>query len=398
MEKLKSPEIIFVIFAFVFGIIIMFITPKYEVPDEMAHLLRAKEVANGVIYNNLPENRDDGYAFHGASGYPPVMYVFSGLGNKLGSLSGNQEIAFYFGRFFNLLIWITLTYFAIKITPIFKWQFLFASLMPMSIYLGSSYSGDAFNNGFAFLFFAYIFKIIFEQKDISLAKDTPRLLISSIIGGLCKCAIMPLFLLLPIKLNKHKKILILLIILISIASSCLWYMNNYSNTGPAVDSDFNKHFILSNPIGFFKLFCTTCIHYLPNWSGQVIGKLGLNNIRLSTLFYRCTMFYFILSLVFIPEKYTINLFQRIYSALLFFGFVFFTCCLLFITWTPLHSAYIQGIQGRYFIAVLPFLFILCKPNIKNISINTSSFMKKALIVYIFLMLIYCVGTLYNVYY
>ena len=175
-------------------------------------------------------------------------------------------------------------------------------------------------------------------------------------------------------------------------------MNNYSNTGPAVDSDFNKHFILSNPIGFFKLFCTTCIHYLPNWSGQVIGKLGLNNIRLSTLFYRCTMFYFILSLVFIPEKYTINLFQRIYSALLFFGFVFFTCCLLFITWTPLHSAYIQGIQGRYFIAVLPFLFILCKPNIKNISINTSSFMKKALIVYIFLMLIYCVGTLYNVYY
>lgn len=53
--KLKSPEIIFAILAFVFGCVFLFITPFNEVPDEQAHLMRACEVADGILYSkNTP--------------------------------------------------------------------------------------------------------------------------------------------------------------------------------------------------------------------------------------------------------------------------------------------------------------------------------------------------------
>ena len=44
MKNLKSPEIIFAIFALLFGTIIMFITPQFQVADEPAHFERAVEV------------------------------------------------------------------------------------------------------------------------------------------------------------------------------------------------------------------------------------------------------------------------------------------------------------------------------------------------------------------
>ncbi len=397
MDKLKSPEIIFVIFAFVFGIIIMFVTPKYQVPDEYAHLCRAQEVSNGILYNNLPQNRQDGYKFHGASGYSPVMYVFSGLGYKIGNFSNNDDIAFYFGRFFNLIIWITLIFFAIKVTPIFKWQFLFTSLFPTSLFLGASYSADSFNNAFAFLLFGYMFKIIFEKQDISLKKDVALISLCGITGAMCKCAIAPLFLLLFEKINKFKKLIVLLIITFVIGLAYLWSINNYTFTGPGVNQSYNKQILQYNPLEFIKIFTESCIYYFIPWIKQLIARLGLLTIGFNHLFYKSTILFFILLLLYIPEKYTIKISQRIYSFLILLGYVFFTCALLFINWTPIDSPYIAGIQGRYFIAILPLIFIILKPNIKHYDIKISRIMKKALIIYIFLMLFYCTDTLKGVY-
>lgn len=50
---IRKPEFIFIIFAFIFGVIMMFITPPYLVPDENAHLMRACEVADGIFIIKL---------------------------------------------------------------------------------------------------------------------------------------------------------------------------------------------------------------------------------------------------------------------------------------------------------------------------------------------------------
>lgn len=143
---IKKPEFIFIIFSFIFGLIMMFVTPPYLVPDEAAHLMRACEVADGIMYNKAPAQNVEcdryiqkGMNFvrpekmHQCTGYSPVMYTFSALGLKAGMLWGGK-VMFYLGRFANLLAWIILTALAIRITPVFKFPFLFAALMPMTLY------------------------------------------------------------------------------------------------------------------------------------------------------------------------------------------------------------------------------------------------------------------------
>lgn len=199
--KLNHPEIIFAVFAFAFGILIIFLTPFNEVPDELTHYVRAKEVSQGKLYNKPPEKMTEAelststYKFHGASGYSPLMYTASALGIKI--FPDN----IYAGRICNLLVWILLITVAIRITPVFKWLFMFTALLPMSIYEGMSYSADSFSNAFAFLFFAYIFKLIYQEKEFSYKKDLPLLSLFSTIGALSKGIILPLFLVpfIPIK-------------------------------------------------------------------------------------------------------------------------------------------------------------------------------------------------------
>ncbi len=396
--KLKSPEFRFVIIAFLFGIIIMFITPQFQVSDEPAHFERAKEVSKGIIYNNLPQNRKDNYQYHGASGYSPVMYLSSALGYKFGCITNNYQISFYSGRFFNLLVWIFLIFLAIKITPVFKWQFFFVALLPISIFQGMSYSADSFNNAFTFLFFAYVFKLIFENKDITLKKDLPLIAGLSLTGAMCKCAIYPLFLLLSANIKKQKKYIVLLIIIFSILLSYLWSSNNYINILYEADYKYNKYILTHNPLFFVHKFFLSFIYYWPEWSKQIIGKLGAMLIKFNDIFYPITFLLLFLSFFYIPEKYKIKFSHRIFSIFIFIGYIFFSCLLLFLSWTPADSYYIQGIQGRYFLAVMPLVFIVFAPNLANIKPEAEEIFKIVLILYILFMLSYTVVVITNYYY
>jgi len=175
---IKKPEFIFIIFAFIFGLLFMFLTPYNMVPDEISHLRRSCEVADGILYSKEPVQsvkcdkylekeiavERDGHVYP-VSAYPPLLYAFSALGLKVGEIWGGYAM-FYLARFFNLLCWIGLIALAIRITPVFKYLFLFAALLPMSLYEGMSVSADSFNNAFAFLFFAYVFKLIYDKNEI----------------------------------------------------------------------------------------------------------------------------------------------------------------------------------------------------------------------------------------
>ena len=91
----------------------MAVTPPYKAPDEEAHLLRACEVADGILYNKTPAenvqcdnyirknmklNRPEGV--YQVTGYPPLLYFVSALGLKIGQIWGGK-IMFYLGRIFN---------------------------------------------------------------------------------------------------------------------------------------------------------------------------------------------------------------------------------------------------------------------------------------------------------
>lgn len=351
----KKPEFIFLIFGFVFGLMMLFITPINGVPDEPAHFWRAQEVSKGNFYNNFPEKRNDNYQFHGASGYSPVMYAFSGISLKL-TQKMDFKIQYHTGRFVNLIVWLILIALAIHITPVFKWAFFAVALLPMSIYEGMSFSADSFSNAFAFLFFAYIFKLIFNNKEFSNKKDIPLLFVCTIIGALCKGIIFPIFLLPLVPIKKHKLLICTLFILLGISISYLWSSNNYIALMPNVNYELNKNLILTHPINHLLFILKTYILRSPNLLGQFLARLGWLNISLHKLAYILMLFTLICSVVLIPEKHQIKLKHKLFAAGIFIIYVISMSSLMFCMCNRVGDPFVMGLQGRYFLSVSPLLF------------------------------------------
>lgn len=350
MLKIKSPEVLFIIFAFFFGIIMLLKTLPGIVWDEVAHYNRAREVSTGKFYNKPNPEQITDYSSNSASGYSPVMYIGSSIGLKV------FKNLWQGARFCNLIIWILLIATAIHITPVFKWIFFYTSLLPTSIYLGMSCSADSFNNAFAFLFIAYIFRLIYSNKDFSYKKDFPLLILFSIIGALCKGLIFPIFLVPLIPIKKHKYAIFITLLFISLGTAYLWSSNNQVSIRPDIYSEMNKYFIIHYPLIYLKLFINTVIVSLKSWiisSGAIITGIELGrqiSYIILALFFGC--------LYYIPEKIQIPITHRILAMIIIIGQVFCTNLIMYNIFTEYGSNIIEGIQGRYFIPIIPLFFLI----------------------------------------
>ena len=343
MEKiLKKPELIFILYALFFGFILLFkVLPIQSVLDGGDHFRRAAEVANGIMFATDKNSW--------VAGYSPVMYFASALGFKLFKI-------FHAGRIFNLLVWITLTATAIRITPVFKWFFVFTALMPASLFLGMTYSADSFSNAFSFLFFAYMFKLIYGEKDISYKKDGTVLTFLTTIGAFCKGALSPLFLLPLVNTKKHKYILLTIFTFIGLTILYLWSSLNHGTIPENINPEMNKLFILNSPLQYLIILFKTILSSIEGWAYGCIGFVGWVIMDKNLIVFSLIMY--TLALYFIPAEVKIKPVQRFWAFIILLIYTMMTCTLLFFIYTPYGSNEIYGVQPRYFIQVIPLLLIL----------------------------------------
>mgnify|MGYP002623855796 CR=1 FL=1 len=348
---LKKPELIFLIIGFIFGIIMVFLVPQYAVPDEEAHYARAIEISKGYFYNNP---KSENITWHGASGYAPILYTASGLGVKLTKNFG-EDIQFYSGRICNLLVWLFLIYLAIAITPVFKWLFMITALLPMSLYEGMSYAADSFNNAFVFLFFAYIFKLIYEKECLRW-QDYVILSIFSIISAFVKGALYPIFLFFFLPIKKHKYLFPCLILILSFSLLFYWSSINYTAYSPDSVPEYHRYILFHEPIKF--LYSCTCdiVMHTEFYIKSCIGVLGLLTIYMKPCYYLVLLTSLMYFFIFPEEK--IKNSHRICALTCFIIFSLFMFAMFYIVWTPIQAKTICGVQGRYFLPFLPLLFIV----------------------------------------
>ncbi len=375
----------------------MFITPPYLVPDENAHIMRACEVADGILYNKTPAQNvecdkyiqkalevDRPVSMHQATGYSPIMYTFSAAGLAVGKVFGGK-VMFYLGRFFNLIAWILMTALAIRITPVFKFPFLFVALMPMTLYEGMSLSADAFNNGVTFLFFAYIFKLIFEKKDVS-KKDFVLLVLFSLVSAFSKGIIFPIFLFYFLPIKKHKNLFATIMLLLAFLLMSFWSSINMTYISPEVNLALNKSLLIHKPWHFISLYAKSVVN-ITYYLKSCIGILGWLDIRLKPFFYLPTALVFLSTLLFFKEEKVDNK-LRLFSLFVLVLFITFLHIYYYVIWTPISSDRIHGIQGRYFIPMLPFLFLFLAQSKKYLSDKFLRIYKVFLVSYIFYMQIF----------
>lgn len=204
-----TPHKIFPVAALFWGLVMLFLVPPYQVPDEPAHFYRAYQVAQfdfmPKVKNNrlggelpaslqnfyheimvTPGNEDDKltigmleaaskiklnpgetkfYTFPNTALYSPVPYIPQALGITIGRVLQLSPLAvFYLARLFNFIAWLLIVFMAVKIMPLKKWLFLILVLTPMSVHIAGSVSADALLNAVSFLFIALIFKIAYNEK------------------------------------------------------------------------------------------------------------------------------------------------------------------------------------------------------------------------------------------
>lgn len=219
MNKKTRCEQVFLVCALVFGLLLVFLTPPMNVPDEGAHFLNAYavskghffgEIVNGEFVRKIPQNVIDfearysnAYAWkydakmdysdivneiqstnepgetvaRGGVIVCPTGYLISGAGMIVGSLLGKLFSAsqpynlMLFGRLANLLFYIIVTYTALKVIPCFKRTLLLLALMPMTLFLGASLNYDAVLIPVSFLFVAIVVRLIHRKQEIIQPKE-----------------------------------------------------------------------------------------------------------------------------------------------------------------------------------------------------------------------------------
>lgn len=401
IDKIKA-EYIFLILGGLFGILFLFITPVFQVPDEPMHLLRACEVASGILHNNkdgditkdiLPnrkialkqnysmfkefnnkEHYTDLFEFkdlnytHNNSGYSFLLYIPSAIGIKITSLfSHNPYTIFYAARLFNLFSWLALIYFAIKLTP-FKWQYMICALFPMTVYEGMSISADSINIGFAFLYTAFIFHFAYVKKASLSVKDIILLAAMTILSVFFKGLFILSLLLFLIPNEKFRLKYLIISFLLALGGMLQVFVsaNSYILIANDVDITARKLMIINQPLYVLRLFANTFLHKSSFYLQSSIFRLGWldiepNPIPVVLLFYA----YLAGSSL---DKIKVKNSDKLLVLTINGGFILLTVLLYYLTFSPLNNNIIIGAQGRYFIPLFLSFAVVCQ-NSLNIQSN-----------------------------
>jgi uncharacterized membrane protein len=387
----------------VFGLIMIVLTPPFQVPDEEAHFYRAYQTSifdlslekrGGRVGADLPRSlRDTWLLFkliradsekkvraamyaHALEmtdtepvfcspilPYPPAGYIAQSAGMLFGRMAGAPPIvSLYLARILNLALFLLLATWAVRCTPAMKWGFVLLLLMPMTLFEAASLSADAFTAGIAYLLIAFILRCAADEGRLTF-RELIFLFSAAVLLALAKQGYWPivlLVLLIPARrfCTPWRKFFTLAALILLTAGIGIAYAiaaQEYSTGVAGSNIADQMRYIVSHPFSYlatllrspFRLF------YLESF----IGRLGWLETRLSPWI----LAPYGLMLAAIPflerQRFVLSAVQRFWTGILgvSMGALIFT--IQYLSWTPVGKAYIAGVQGRYFIPIALLLFL-----------------------------------------
>lgn len=444
-------EFVFLIFVLSFGFANTVMIPFFSGWDDAEHFVRAYNLADGNIimkdgeaisypvgtdeflikksdpgdpdyrtYDEFQEeintlskldysNSEIVYYHSTAMTYTAVPYLFSALGILIGKLlRGSLILSYYFGRFFNLLMYAIIVFFAIKMIPMGKKLMFVCALLVTVLFQVTSFSADVVTIGFSFLAFALVMKWLIEKKQLSL------------IDGLlmCGCFIMitaskvtyaPVFLLVLLLKRSNfssikKEWLVKLGVLFLGGITFIGVFLYGQKLGltqwavPGISVKDQLLFIIFNPLQYLGVLVTTIIsqrNLLLCESTIHLAYIGTLGVTAEMLCWLVLLF-----LAFFDNEEQSGLLVMRDRSLIFLMCLVtlgISMTALYVTFTPVRNQIVLGFQGRYLIPLIfPFLFMFQKKkwlvNIKAEIINSMA------IIFSGILLFYSAFYIFSLYY
>lgn len=277
-------------------------------------------------------------------------------------LQFNWIKSFYLARFFNMAFYILCCYFAVKWMPIGREILACVSLIPMSLMLGISCSYDCIQNAVCFLFLSVCLKIAFGEEPIKHS----QLILCGLLGVALaqfkmSCALLLLLFLIPIhRLGKKKGYFGYLAAVIAI-SGLSFVAANFFNIGKVVDRTGEATYSLSYWLGgglvrLPEIWINTLVNLGDSLFKNVYGYLlGWQKVPV----HDALIIGMMLVTVFSAQLETPDKLKWRHRAILVIT-ALGSSALLFIaagSSTSIASNNILGLQGRYFLYLLPLMLL-----------------------------------------
>ena len=386
----------------------------YEIPKDMANYINEKLTYIGnrdkkytyseeMLDDKLPKDYSD-TAFQSFSTVEvtPVAYIAPATGIVFGKITakliGMENISvvtmLHFARFFSLLLYVFLIYLAIKTTPILRTTFCIIGLLPMSLALATAISYDSILIAISLLSTALIFRIIFDDN-VKKISNKHLIAFGVITFILLSIKIVYVTVLIPLLFipkekygGKIKKLIKYFSIVMAIAI-VLYVINKipliYLEGNLVADnSGLQLNYIFNNPFSYLKIWIKTMISNRNFYFSSLIGMFGLLDTLIPTIY---IVIYSIGALAIALSDFSICevKFKWKYKCMAMLGsiatiFAIFTG--MYVFWTSIELGVgadtITGVQGRYFIPIIPLAMVVLSNSILSKNEKAKSFMKKML--------------------
>jgi uncharacterized membrane protein len=409
--------LIFLALATLGGLLAIALNPPLRGPDESAHFVRALGIAQGEFVPRITDARGrrglylaqnlyagfdlfnavretlparsiymdafehyfaqsrtetEGAAavfvpYEGAESYSPVSYLAYVPAALLSKVLGFKFLGtLYAMRLAGLLATTALAAYAIAMAPSLKWMLFCTAMLPTAIYGRAVVSADGAALSTAFLVVALCLRGMHEGVEV-----WQRM------GWTAACALTKppqlAFALLDLMHGGRSRMRWLqaaMVVLFALVLSVGWVFLSSADVGawrisegsglPAHEFDFfwKLSYLLHHPLAFAAMSLTS-LDYVPELWRQLIGVFGWLDVPLRPWAYAAISFLLALCL---PDTLALPRAARaraaavaLLTALAYCAAVF---VIFFITLTPSTAERIHGLQGRYFVALLPLLAIV----------------------------------------
>ncbi|HEX6886054.1 MAG TPA: DUF2142 domain-containing protein [Planctomycetota bacterium] len=291
----------------------------------------------------------------------PFGYVPQTLGLWLGlTLRAPPLIAFWMGRLATLAVAVAALYLAIRVAPFGKRLFLLLGLLPGTLRQMASYSYDALHIAGLFLFVAYALAL--SQRPGPLKRgELARLFALSLTGSITKpgYALMPLLvLLLPRRAFRSTRVHACFagatigagLLLMALAP---WILDAASVGASKADPAAQAAHVLAHPLAFLEAIGEACMERGPKYLEGLVLLVPGRSSSLSAWLFPLVLVGLVILLRSQDDVVRLARFQRVVLVGTSVAQALLVFLSLYIMWTPLGHGQVLGIQGRYFLALVP---------------------------------------------
>jgi len=342
----------FVVLALLFGVTLAFATPPFRAPDEAGHFWRADALAVGYWIPPMHHGHPSAYIprgieqlwygrdtpldlehrvlVHFPAYYTPLPHLPQALACVIGHALTLRPIAIlHLGRIFNLIVFVALMALAMRAAPPLALPIATVGLLPMSLHLAASFSPDAMTIGIATLF---------------TAMSSNALLAAAI--AFVKPAYFPLVL-----MSRRRAAWIACAISLAITVLLLQQTNYSDRPGMVIDPAAQLRAMLHAPFRFIGVVIADYVRHGPRYAEGLVGRLGMLDVPLPRVVIAMLLLTVIAVALTNDVRFTAK--ERVLAALSIALSMLVISASQYLIWTPTAAPYIEGVQGRYFLPLLP---------------------------------------------